>query len=189
MKILVFGHRCARAIGVENSAIGVENLAISRRKMTNPQCPFCGTESSKHEAGRCLDHWVEAIRKRYDHVARGHPHNLSRKRKGFFYIEALVSPFCADEGLKEYVTKYSAHKYSTDMNHAITLMEGKEWVLFSQDIANDTMLGTKKIWFVWEKQDLIDYCQSGFDDRDHALAEAKDPATAICRAYLEVNND
>ncbi len=129
--------------------------------MTNPKCPFCKAESSKHEAGRCLNHWIEAVK-----------FNKGRKNPAGKEEETKFLTWAKD----------NAKPYSTDMNAAMTL-----W----QDIAklpNVVKIHLEYIVSIGKNAGM--YIVNVYLSGSRLIqAHSKTPATAMCRAYLEEKNE
>ncbi len=161
--------------------------------MPNPKCPFCGTEWSKHEAGRCLDAWVYRISnpKSISWTARCYAD--SDDLFGALYInnEWVASELDLSGSLRKPTrnlkTKLSWHgnttnvfpAFSEGMNHTMTLWDD-DWIL------HNYMEGEVLVWAIWDKV-VARRSMSDGSSRHIPIAEAKDPATAICRAFLITN--
>jgi len=163
----------------------VENSAILRRKMSNPKCPFCATEASKHEAGRCLDHWVYAVKHGYAiRFETTHDHDPTYQTECPDYQVIFIKNTQVGTKRDGKLTLFSSEwpsqvlRYS-DIDDAMTLWDD-DWIL------HNYMEGEVLVWAIWDK---VVARRSMFDgsSRHIPIAEAKDPATAICRAFLITN--
>jgi len=125
--------------------------------MTNSTCPFCKKTIFNHQAGRCLDHWVEAVKNKYKE-----PFYSSRC---YFYKE--------ESRRKNEFVPFKAPNYSEDMNHAITLW-GENWVVLKREDR----------WEVWNKYHFAMFM--GLNDSKYkSIAHAETPALAVTKANLK----
>lgn len=136
--------------------------------MTTPTCKFCQKPASEHGMDGNTDVCVA-------------------KLKGWTDIKNIVMPAIGLVGLPpDGDEKEPVPHYSKDMNDAMTLWR-EGWAVYKRTNCgtyDKPIFPSTIIWSIWDKQILIDWCQSNFDNKYKPIIEADTLETAICRAYL-----
>lgn len=159
--------------------------------MTNPQCPFCKTPLSEHEAGRCLDKWVAKV--------QGAVFYYEGSDEYIKWPDKFGNRFPALAPLNSGYGDELMPQVSTDMNEAIELKpDDNDWVQFERLIPRtgaepgDILMNginADREWVItdWDRiGKMLSGTFSNLDTEDEEFVIAKAPtlALAICRAYL-----